>query len=164
MHLALMHNDPLQQTPIPEIETLIAVDMAPVTKNLSSLFGKYIQAMFRIEEAGVSNHLEADKILAETIPEPEIRAFILTNLKAVKDQRTMRFRNNLPAIRSSLSSIWSFPYAEEEQQRHASSLTYDRPSLFVAGQKAKYVTEDAHPTIRRWFPKAEIVYLDTGHW
>ena len=47
------------------ISALIAVDNAPIKATLKSDFAKYIQGMRKIEQAHVTKHLEADKILAE---------------------------------------------------------------------------------------------------
>lgn len=44
---------------------VILVDNAPLDAALLSSFGKYIQGMKRIEEAGVTRQAEADKILQD---------------------------------------------------------------------------------------------------
>jgi len=45
------------------IESIIAVDNAPVDVRLESDFARYIQGMKKIDEAGVTKQAEADKIL-----------------------------------------------------------------------------------------------------
>lgn len=47
------------------VDNIVSVDNAPVDAAMQSSFGKYIQAMRRIEEAGVTKNSEADKILSE---------------------------------------------------------------------------------------------------
>jgi len=47
------------------IQDIVSVDNAPINLALLSSFGKYIQAMKKIEDAGVTRQLEADKILME---------------------------------------------------------------------------------------------------
>lgn len=50
----------------PEIvHDIVSVDNAPLDAVLLSNFGKYIQGMRKIEEAGVTRQAEADKILHE---------------------------------------------------------------------------------------------------
>jgi hypothetical protein len=45
------------------INDIVSVDNAPIDAALLSNFGKYIQGMKKIEEAGVTRQAEADKIL-----------------------------------------------------------------------------------------------------
>jgi len=47
------------------INDIVSVDNAPLDAALLSNFGKYIQAMKKIEEAGVTRQAEADKILVD---------------------------------------------------------------------------------------------------
>lgn len=48
-----------------KIHSIVSVDNAPIDAALLSNFGKYIQGMRRIEEAGVTKQSDADKILSE---------------------------------------------------------------------------------------------------
>jgi len=47
------------------VNDIISVDNAPLDAALLSSFGKYIQGMRKIEEAGVVRQAEADKILKD---------------------------------------------------------------------------------------------------
>jgi hypothetical protein len=47
------------------IHDIVSVDNAPLDAALLSNFGKYIQGMKKIEEAGVTRQAEADKILVD---------------------------------------------------------------------------------------------------
>lgn len=47
------------------VDNIVSVDNAPVDAAMQSSFGKYIQGMRKIEEAGVTKNSEADKILSE---------------------------------------------------------------------------------------------------
>jgi len=47
------------------INDIVSVDNAPLDAALLSNFGKYIQGMRKIEEAGVTRQAEADKILQD---------------------------------------------------------------------------------------------------
>lgn len=50
----------------PDIVTnVVSVDNAPLDAALLSNFGKYIQGMRKIEDAGVTRQAEADKILQD---------------------------------------------------------------------------------------------------
>jgi hypothetical protein len=56
------------------INDIISVDNAPLDAALLSNFGKYIQGMKKIEEAGVTRQAEADKILVdyEKVSDPPV--------------------------------------------------------------------------------------------
>lgn len=47
------------------IRDIVSVDNAPVDAALMGNFGKYIQAMKKIEDAGITKQSEADHILQE---------------------------------------------------------------------------------------------------
>ena len=47
------------------IQDIIAVDNAPVNAQLGAQFARYVQAMKKIEAAGVAKQSEADAILKE---------------------------------------------------------------------------------------------------
>jgi hypothetical protein len=47
------------------VEDIVSVDNAPIDAALLSNFGKYIQGMKKIEEAGVTRQAEADNILKD---------------------------------------------------------------------------------------------------
>jgi pimeloyl-ACP methyl ester carboxylesterase len=47
------------------IDNIVSVDNAPIDAALLSSFGKYVQGMKRIEEAGVTKQAEADAILKD---------------------------------------------------------------------------------------------------
>lgn len=50
------------------VRDIIAVDNAPVEAMLSSSFGRYMQAMRRIEDSNVQKQSEADAILKDIEP------------------------------------------------------------------------------------------------
>lgn len=65
------------------VEDIVSVDNAPIDAALLSNFGKYIQGMKRIEEAGVTRQAEADNILKEyekVILRSSHHAFYVTDL------------------------------------------------------------------------------------
>ncbi|KAI9205941.1 Alpha/Beta hydrolase protein [Polychytrium aggregatum] len=149
MHLALTGGT--------DIEKLIVVDMSPVAKNLTKVFGNYVDAMLKIEAAKVQTAAEADAILKTTVPELPIRQFILTNLKEQPGLPYLKFRVNLATIHDSLEKLWAFPYENTNR-------TFDHPTLFLGGKRDRYVSPQSHPAIQKFFPKATITYMDTGHW
>ncbi|KAJ3165143.1 hypothetical protein HDU88_004863 [Geranomyces variabilis] len=153
MHFALSQQDMMNK--------LVVVDMAPTVGRPSSDFEVYLAGMNRVEEARVATKPEADRILAETVDSLPIRQFILTNLRAPHSNSSspshMSFRINLPVLESALANLWNFPLT-------GTGVTWSGDALFIAGSKARYITPKKEPSIMGFFPRAEIKYLDTGHW
>ena len=142
------------------VDKLVVVDMAPVNSvspGHASLFDFYCAQMIRIQEAKLKSKTEADHLLQSSIPEPAIRQFLLTNFKKEPGQDHLTCRVNLSVIATHLSEIWKFPF-------HDSNRVFDKPTLFIGGSRADYIKPEHHRLIHKFFPKARIEYLDTGHW
>ncbi|OJJ43256.1 hypothetical protein ASPZODRAFT_154719 [Penicilliopsis zonata CBS 506.65] len=139
------------------VSALIPVDNAPVSAPLKGDFGAYIRGMEHIEAERVMSQSSADKILQDYEESLPIRQFILTNLVRDEDG-TMKFRIPVSVLGEALSEMSDFPY------RDPSSVTYNGPTLFVRGTKSRYVGEETVPAIRRFFPRAQIVDVEAGHW
>ncbi|KAJ3161697.1 Alpha/beta hydrolase domain-containing protein 11 [Geranomyces michiganensis] len=164
MHFALSQQD--------VVNKLVVVDMAPTVGRPSSDFEIYLSGMNRVEAARVASKPEADRILAETVDDLPIRQFILTNLRAPPSKSLassssssssspsppyMSFRINLPVLEAALAKLWEFPLTN-------SGVTWAGDALFIAGSKARYITPQKEPSIRGFFPHADVKYLDAGHW
>ncbi|KAA8643625.1 putative alpha/beta hydrolase [Aspergillus tanneri] len=140
------------------VSALIPVDNAPVNAVLKSDFGKYIQGMQHVEAERVTKQSDADKILQDYEESLPIRQFLLTNLVRSEEDKTMKFRVPLAVLGSSLGSMADFPYLEP------GSVRYDGPTLFVRGTKSPYVSDDAIPSIKKFFPNSQIADVEAGHW
>jgi esterase len=131
---------------------LAVVDVAPV--GYRSTLRAYADALLGLDIAGPKRRAELDRALAATIPEPPIRAFLLHNL--APEGEGFRWQPNLPAIAESMPAISDFPTIET---------TYDRPTLFIGGERSSYIVRGHEHRIKRLFPKARIVTIaDAGHW
>ena len=86
-----------------------------------------------------------------------MRQFLLTNLKETPDRSHLRFRVNLEAIGSCLPQLSEFPL-------YSSKATFTKPTLFIRGTKAQYITEKSKADIYKFFPNAKIIDIDAGHW
>lgn len=140
------------------VRDIVSVDNAPLDAVLASDFGKYIQGMKRIEEAGVTKQSEADKILAEYEKELPIRQFLLGNLHRPQGEKTQKFRVPLGVIAKELDNMGDFPFKDPEKAR------FEKPALFVRGTKSKYVPDEVIPLIGRFFPRFQLADIDAGHW
>ncbi|PYI29541.1 alpha/beta-hydrolase [Aspergillus indologenus CBS 114.80] len=139
------------------VSALVPVDNAPRNAPLKSDFGKYVRGMQEVEAARVTKQSDADKILKEYEESLPIRQFLLTNLIRSEADQTMKFRVPLAVLGESLVDMADFPYAEGDKR-------YDGPTLFVRGTRSRYVTDDAVPAIKAFFPRAQIADVEAGHW
>ncbi len=129
------------------VSCLVVADIAPVP--YGSHFGGYIPAMQAVTPA--MSRAEADAALAEVVPDPGVRMFLLGNFRP-----SLGWRVGLAEIGAALPAIESWP----EIDRH-----YDGPALFITGAQSHYVRPSAHPVIRRLFPAAHFVTIEgAGHW
>ncbi|KAJ5705289.1 hypothetical protein N7536_000978 [Penicillium majusculum] len=140
------------------VSALIPVDNAPVNAALKSDFPKYVRGMQKIEAAKVSKQSDANKILEDYEESLPIRQFLLTNLIRSEEDNTLKFRVPLSIIGGSLDHMADFPFEESD------NLHYDGPTLFVRGTRSKYVSDDTVPAIKKFFPNAQIVDVEAGHW
>lgn len=143
----------------PEIvHDIVAVDNAPIDAALLGQFGVYIQAMKKIEEAGVTRQAEADKILKNYEDSLPIRHFLLGNLYRPPHEKTQKFIIPLRILGASLDNLGDFPFKDPDQVR------FEKPALFVRGTKSKYIPDEVIPIIGRFFPKFQLADIDAGHW
>jgi pimeloyl-ACP methyl ester carboxylesterase len=164
------------------VESIIAVDNAPVDAAISSDFGSYIQGMKEIEAAQVERMDEADKILEQyekvshrqtprwngssrmliswpaankSIP---IRQFLLGNMYRPAGSKARKFRLPLDVLHQSVNLMGDFPFKDPDAAR------FNKRALFIRGTKSRYVPDEVLPAIGRFFPRFELVDIDAGHW
>ncbi|MGS2727570.1 alpha/beta fold hydrolase [Psychroserpens sp. BH13MA-6] len=97
----------------------------------------------------------ADKALAKYIAEVGVRMFLLKNLYWVKKGQ-LGIRLNLEVLRDQVSEVG------EALPLHA---TFEKPTLFLRGDKSEYVMVSDGRLIKQHFPEAAIVTIENaGHW
>ena len=136
------------------VEALIVADIAPVSYEHSHR--SYVKAIQAVDLAAVTRRSDADPLLADAIPEPPLRAFILQNLEVREGVATWRL--NLAAIEANMDALLSFPADLPES-------AYGGPAYFLHGGASDYVAPPTHARIRALFPGAEIEGVEgAGHW
>lgn len=134
------------------VRRLVVADIAPVGYSHSHL--PHIEAMQALDLSAISRRGEADKALAEAIPDRALRGFLLQSLAI--ENGAARWKLNLGALAEGMAGLIGFPDLDGG---------YDGPALFLHGSASDYVAAEHHGTIRRLFPKAEIDALEgAGHW
>ena len=151
---------------------LIPVDNAPIDAALKSDFNAYVTGMKKIADRRppITKQSEADAILAEYEKEVPIRQFLLTNLVkgpvAVQEQNGqttpqtgLRWRVPLQTLAKALPDMADFPFRDAEGGQR-----YEGPTLVVRGIKSHYVSDESLPVIGKFFPRFEVLDVDSGHW
>jgi esterase len=136
------------------VERLIVVDIAPVTYPIPYL--GYVRAMRGLDLGAITRRGEADAKLADKIPDPAERNFLLQSL--VFGDGGPRWQLNLAALETAMPILAGFPTLPPDT-------TYEGPALFIAGGKSSYLRPEHEGAIRALFPKAIVARIDdAGHW
>jgi pimeloyl-ACP methyl ester carboxylesterase len=132
------------------VRRLVVGDIAPVsyTHDQSHL----ISAMRDVDLTRVTRRSEADKLLAETVEEAGVRAFLLQSL----DIEGRRWRLNLDVLEAEMPQILGWPGIGGRA---------DGPTLFLTGSTSRYVLPEHETKILALFPAARFVSVTgAGHW
>jgi pimeloyl-ACP methyl ester carboxylesterase len=139
------------------VERLAVVDIAPVSY-IGRQHGDTIRAMRALDLSSVTRRAEVEEALRSDVDDPSIRAFLLQNLEPAPEGG-MRWRLNLAVLQHALPTIMDWP-EPVVAGRH-----YDGPTLFLAGGRSDYITPEAQPAIRGYFPRARLETMPaSGHW
>ena len=141
------------------VERLCVVDVAPVPTSAVSSFGTYVEALRRVDLATLHDRATAEQVVAETVPDPVIRGFLLQNLRREGSGGTARWRwqMNLALLGDHLDAIADWPRGPWDR--------YDGPVLWLAGAESDYVQASYAPAMRALFPRVRLVRVkNAGHW
>ncbi len=131
---------------------LVVADIAPVPYAHGNR--AYVEAMAAVPLHPGLTRAAADAALANAVPDPVVRGFLLQNLRL---GAAPEWRIGLDEIGAALPEIegWSQP----------NGFSYPGPTLFIAGVRSDYIRPEARPEIRKLFPAARFVTLKgAGHW
>ncbi|MCL4787832.1 MAG: alpha/beta fold hydrolase [Verrucomicrobia bacterium] len=151
MQFALLYPD--------QVEKLVVVDISPrahVPKQTGTL-----QSLLALDLRRFQHRAEIDAALATSVPDEELRQFLLTNVARTRPGGSSP--GTLFHWKANLTAIW------ENRQRLGAALASDRPftkpALFLRGGKSDYVTDGDLDLIRRLFPHAVLQTIpEAGHW
>ncbi|KAK9476382.1 Alpha/Beta hydrolase protein [Lipomyces japonicus] len=138
------------------VDSVIAVDNAPIDAGLGSDIPRYVAALRTIDRIGLPDVKHAFEELGKYEKSVEIRQFLLTNVKFKNDGK-VGFRVPLDVLARALDHVAEFPF-------DASKDRFEGPALFIRGTRSHYVPDEAIPTIGKFFPKFVLKDIDAGHW
>lgn len=130
---------------------LIIADMAPIAypPHHTPLF----DALSALDLARFERRQDVDSALAESIPEPGVRQFLLKGLHRAAPDR-FAFRYNLPVLRRHLADMTAFlPLG-----------TIALPCLALYGTRSDYVVGRGLAALKQHFPMLQAHGLEAGHW
>ncbi len=144
MNLALNHPESLAK--------LIVVDISP--RYYTPHHQDVIAGLSAINLETLSSREEADKIMADFLPESGVRQFLLKNLYR-NETGGFAWRMNFKGIISQIENI-----GEESK-----GTPFDKPTLFLNGGNSNYIKQSDHELILKLFPNALLHTIpDSGHW
>jgi len=130
---------------------LLVSDIAPV--NYQHGNNAIAEAMAAIPLTPTLTRPQADAVLGAAIPRPDIRAFLLQNLRFGVEPH---WRIGLAEITAAIPDLEGWTDMPG---------TYPGPSLFLTGANSDYVRPEHRPVIRSRFPAARFVAIKhAGHW
>ncbi|MBV1836437.1 alpha/beta fold hydrolase [Acetobacter estunensis] len=146
MMLALHHPD--------RVAKLLVADIAPGEGGFSQ--GYDLAA--RLAALPFPEHLtraSADALLAEVISEPEVRNLMMQNIELGDHPH---WTIGIHEIAAAMPDIVGWPSTP-------AGMTYDGPTLFVAGERSHYIQPENYPEMKRLFPHYRLTTIkNAGHW
>ena len=136
------------------VTRLVVVDIAPRDYYWPANRASFA-AMNELNLADLRSRADAEMRFEGRVSTLAMRKFLATNLERESDG-SWRWQINLPVLTEALPELEKTPLREGDR--------YSGPTRFIVGGKSNYVTKDDHPTIRAYFPTADIRILpDVGH-
>lgn len=134
------------------VAKLIVADMSPV--RYEPHHHRELQALNNLDLSAIKSRKEADAVLAQYLEVSEVRQFLLKSLKREGGHWQWQFA--LEQLTDHYNDMVDWPY----EGNH-----FDRPTLFIKGQRSNYIQLDYQQAITQQFPHAELkIIADAGHW
>ncbi|WP_027859513.1 alpha/beta fold hydrolase [Marinobacterium jannaschii] len=135
-----------------KVRKLIIVDISPV--HYSPHHDDVFRGLYAIDTGSIKSRGEADKQLAQQVPELSVRAFLLKNLYR-DEQKQFAWRMNLDTLHQQYANISQPPIGSP----------YSGETLFIKGAESDYILPDHREMILGLFPLATYKMIQgAGHW
>lgn len=141
-----------------KISHLIIVDIGP--GYYPPTHGDILKALIELDIKQLKSRKEAHEILSETITDPTLRQFLLSNLYRTPEKK-FAWRCNLPTIYKNIEKIGQNINEVFYDYIHFN----DAPTLFIRGEKSEYINSQQQQLIESSFPEAFFTTIaNAGHW
>jgi len=147
--LALLHPD--------RIAGLVVIDIAPVAYEHDDPSWKAVMEIINLLRNIVlvpgQSKRDVDKLFQEKIPDPALRAFVMTNL----DPKVPRWKIDINSIGKELETLAGFEVVTD--------ITYRGDALFINGGQSRFVRHAHMESIAGYFPNHMLTTIrGVGHW
>lgn len=114
-----------------------------------------LNGLSALDFSKIESRGEADDVLSQYVPQAGVRLFLLKNLYWV-EKGQLGLRINLQVLKDNVTEVG------EALPMHA---RFEKPTLFLRGDKSEYVMPNDERLIKQHFPLAEIITIaNAGHW
>jgi esterase len=145
MFLAVQHPE--------RVDKLIIADIGP--KYYAPHHQDILAGLNAVDFSVKPSRNEVEDILSKYIDDFGTRQFLMKNLYW-KEPGQLAFRFNLPVFNDKIDNIG---------QALAEGSTFDKPVLFLRGDRSRYIKDEDIPGIKAHFPKAAVKDIkNSGHW
>ncbi len=136
------------------VSKLIVADIAPVDYK-PDRHGGVLEGLNTLAKTRPTSRQQADKLLAEHVEEPGVRAFLLKNLVRAEDGHF--------DLRLYLEGILANYY--DTLTLAPTGNPFIGPTLFIKGADSAYIQDKHRTEVMRLFPNAELkIIANAGHW
>lgn len=134
------------------VDKLIVADMAP--RAYPPHHDTIFRALRGLDLNRYTNRNDLDQALAAQLPERAERQFLLTNV--VRGEQGFRWKIGLDAIYDQYANIVA---------AIGHHTPFNKPTLFLRGDRSDYITDADEADIRNLFPRARVEKVaGAGHW
>lgn len=135
------------------VQALIVGDIAP--RQYPPHHQDVLMALNAVDTSTLADRRQAETILAQYLPEASTQQFLLKSLYRT-DEGGFAWRFNFPVLRNQYANVAAGV---------GGTTPYTGRTLFLRGERSKYVQDEDIPHIRRLFPNMQLVTLPgAGHW
>ncbi len=135
------------------VNKLLVADIAP--RYYPVHHDQILNGLSSLDFDVIKSRGEADKQLAKYVEEFGTRQFLLKNLYWI-EKGQLALRINLEVLKEHVHEVG------ETLPLHAN---FNKPTLFLRGDRSEYIMPSDEADIKRHFPNAEIVTIENaGHW
>ena len=138
------------------VDRLIVVDIAPKTY-FSAAHRAEFAAMNELDLRTLRTRAEAEMKLESRVSDWAMRKFLTTNLEREAGEKAdWKWIVNLPVLTENLPNLEKLPLRSDD--------SYRGPTLFLTGEKSRYVQPEDRTAILHHFPSARIeTIVEAGH-
>jgi esterase len=140
------------------VRRLCVVDVSPVTTREFTDFDTFVRGMRAMDLRNLTDRRHADAQLAGYVSDPNIRGFLLQNLRRDNSgAKGWSWQVNLAMLGDHLDEMGDWP------DLHAKP--YQGPVLWLAGDDSPYIQPEYASAMRALFPRVQLVTIkEAGHW